>query len=66
MTLSAAFRDSGAPDWAQARVLGERMIGHLSLLPPEEMEQRMRQTGFGEVALFYAALSFRGWVARAA
>lgn len=37
----------------------------LPLLSPDEDEALMREAGFEEVELFYAALSFRGWVASA-
>lgn len=41
--------------------IGER----LHVLSPEADEALMREAGFGEVSLFYAALTFRGWVAYA-
>ena len=34
----------------------------LSILSPEEDEALLRDAGFSNVALFYAGLSFRGWV----
>lgn len=37
----------------------------LSVLSPEEDEALMREAGFSDVSLFYAGLSFRGWVAYA-
>ena len=37
----------------------------LSILAPEEEEALLRQAGFTGVSLFYAGLSFRGWVAYA-
>lgn len=64
MTLSAAFRDREDLDWAKARATGRMMIERLSLLTPAEDEDLLREAGFGDVALFYAALSFRGWVTR--
>ena len=66
MTLSAAYRDCDGPDWARARATAKTMIERLPLLTPAEEEDLLRESGFADVALFYAALSFRGWVARAA
>lgn len=36
----------------------------LPLLTPEEDEAVLRQAGFSDVELFYAAFTFRGWVMR--
>lgn len=62
----AAYAVAGgvAPDAAEAMraVVG----GELPILSPEEDEASLRVAGFGEVELFYAAFSFRGWVAVAA
>ncbi|NMA99014.1 MAG: class I SAM-dependent methyltransferase [Phyllobacteriaceae bacterium] len=44
----------------------EAMGSRLAILPPEEEEAMLAEAGFGEVTLFYTALSFRGWVAYAA
>jgi len=44
-----------------ARSLGER----LPILTPEAEVALLHQAGFDDVELFYAALTFRGWVARA-
>jgi tRNA (cmo5U34)-methyltransferase len=35
----------------------------LPVLSPEDDEALMREAGFADVSLFYAALTFRGWVA---
>ena len=64
MTLSAAFRQRGKPDFIKARADGKMMIDRLSLGVPAETEALLRVTGFEEIALFYAAFSFRGWFAR--
>lgn len=37
----------------------------LSILDPAEEEALLREAGFTDIALFYAAFSFRGWVAYA-
>jgi tRNA (cmo5U34)-methyltransferase len=34
----------------------------LPVLSPEDDEALMREAGFGDVSLFYAGLTFRGWV----
>lgn len=34
----------------------------LTILAPEEEEAMLREAGFSNVSLFYAGLSFRGWV----
>jgi tRNA (cmo5U34)-methyltransferase len=47
---------------AQAREgVGQR----LPILDPAEDEAILREAGFGGVEMFYAGLTFRGWVARA-
>jgi tRNA (cmo5U34)-methyltransferase len=35
---------------------------HVSLLDPLEDENILRDAGFSEVSLFYAAFTWRGWV----
>lgn len=41
----------------------EQAIGtRLSILSPDEEEAMLAQAGFSGIALFYAGLSFRGWV----
>jgi len=37
----------------------------LSILSPEEDEALLRDAGFSNVALFYAGLTFRGWISYA-
>jgi tRNA (cmo5U34)-methyltransferase len=39
------------------------MAEHLTLLSPDAEQELLREAGFEDVALFYAAFSFRGWVA---
>jgi tRNA (cmo5U34)-methyltransferase len=65
MTLSTAFRDREGLDWMKASAAGKAMMERLPLMAPAEMEALLREAGFVDVALFYAAFSFRGWVARA-
>jgi tRNA (cmo5U34)-methyltransferase len=66
MTRFAAFRDRDGPDWEQARATAKVMSERLHLFTPTEEEEILRQAGFTDVELFYAAFSFRGWVARRA
>lgn len=58
----AAFAVASGVPAANARsaitAIGER----LPLLSPEEDEAILREAGFTDVALFYAGLTFRGWV----
>jgi len=50
-----------APNMAHAATaISER----LPLLTPEEDEAVLREAGFSDVELFYAAFTFRGWVMR--
>jgi tRNA (cmo5U34)-methyltransferase len=46
---------------ASRQAIGTR----LSVLSPDEEEALLHEAGFADVSLFYAALSFRGWVAYA-
>jgi len=58
----------GAPDGADlARLNNARkaMRERLEILAPEDEEALLRAAGFSDVTLFYAAFSFRGWVAYA-
>lgn len=58
----------GAPDGTDpAQLQGSReAIGtRLSILSPEDEEAMLEEAGFSGVSLFYAGLSFRGWVAYA-
>ncbi|CUX65378.1 Methyltransferase type 11 [Agrobacterium tumefaciens str. Kerr 14] len=65
MTRSVAFGDRNDLDWAKARETGRMMTDRLPLLAPAEEEKLLREAGFVNVGLFYAAFSFRGWVATA-
>lgn len=58
----------GAPDGADAVRLEngrKAMRERLHILSPEDEEVMLRTAGFSDVSLFYAAFSFRGWVAYA-
>jgi tRNA (cmo5U34)-methyltransferase len=65
MARSAAFADRADFDWGQATATGRTIAERLPLLPPTEEEGLLREAGFLDIALFYAAFSFRGWVATA-
>ena len=58
----------GAPETAdEAKLENARtaMRERLCILSPEEEEAMLRQAGFSDVTMFYAAFSFKGWVAYA-
>ena len=52
----------GGTDPANVERAREAIATRLSVLAPEEDEAMLRQAGFSDVSLFYAGLSFRGWV----
>ncbi|MCW0199878.1 class I SAM-dependent methyltransferase [Sphingopyxis sp.] len=65
MTRSVAFGDHSGIDWEKAAATGRMMAERLPLLTPAEEVDLLLEAGFVDVALFYAAFSFRGWVATA-
>ena len=52
----------GGVDPAQAESAKRAIATRLTILSPEEDEAMLREAGFDNVSLFYAGLSFRGWV----
>ena len=62
---SAAFAGGPGAEVERARLSAAKMAEHLPLLSADEEVSVQREAGFSEVALFYAAFSFRGWVSRA-
>ncbi|WP_144639253.1 class I SAM-dependent methyltransferase [Bordetella genomosp. 13] len=67
LARSVAFAAEGdAFDLGQAAASARAMAQHLPLLSPADEEMLLREAGFTDIALFYAALTFRGWVARGA
>ncbi len=60
----AAFAMDQGMDAAQARGAAEGIGARLPALPPETEVALLHEAGFAEVDLFFAATSFRGWVAR--
>ena len=61
----AAFAASSGIGPAQAQKAGSAIGQRLPILAPAEDEQLLRDAGFGNVSLFYAGFTFRGWVAYA-
>ncbi|WP_240231467.1 class I SAM-dependent methyltransferase [Devosia lacusdianchii] len=61
VAFSAAEGTSEAQLDSARQAIGTR----LSILAPEEEEAMLAEAGFTDVSLFYAGLSFRGWVAYA-
>ena len=65
LARSAAFADRTGIDGEKAMASVAAMAGRLPLLSPAEEEVLLAEAGFSNVELFYAAFSFRGWVATA-
>lgn len=61
----AAFAVASGADPAQAENARASVARHLNLLSPQEDEAILRQAGFSDVTPFYAAFTWRGWVAYA-
>ena len=61
----AAFAVSSGLDPERAERARAAIGSQLPILSPEEDEAMLRDAGFSDVALFYAAFAFRGWVAYA-
>lgn len=57
--------DFAGTDPARAEAARHAIATKLSVLSPEEDEAMLREAGFDNVSLFYAGLSFRGWVGTA-
>ncbi|MGE0719463.1 MAG: class I SAM-dependent methyltransferase [Alphaproteobacteria bacterium] len=65
LQLCAAFGTrNGAPPQAVARVI-ELHRGHTAFVTPEREQEILREAGFREIATFYRALWFHGFVATA-
>ncbi len=63
LARSIMFADRGVQDVAGASRSAQMMSKQLPILSAAEEEALLTQAGFSEIALFYAAFSFRGWVA---
>lgn len=59
----AAYASAGGTSEAQARSSIAALKAHLPVLTPEQDVALLGEAGFGEIELFYCALTFRGWVA---
>lgn len=62
----ASFAVVCGVDPEKARNARAAMDAQLTILSPEQDESLLRECGFTNVTLFYAAFAFRGWVAYAA
>ena len=60
-----AYAIASGTDREQARKARTAVGAHLPTLAPEQDAEILRAGGFSDVALFFAALTWRGWVARA-
>jgi tRNA (cmo5U34)-methyltransferase len=65
LTRSIVFADRTGHDLAKASAPAETMTSRLPILSSDQDEALLREAGFSDVALFYAAFSFRGWIATA-
>lgn len=64
-THSVAYANRQNVDPKAASDTAKVMAERLHLLTPAEEEAMLKEAGFQNVALFYAAFSFRGWVGTA-
>jgi tRNA (cmo5U34)-methyltransferase len=65
LARSITFGDRTGLDPAKVAASATTMAERLPLLTADEETALLVEAGFVDVSLFYAALSFRGWVARA-
>jgi tRNA (cmo5U34)-methyltransferase len=65
LARSVAFANGPMADAKAARASAAGMAQHLTLLTAQQEEALLQDAGFIQPALFYAGLSFRGWVASA-
>lgn len=63
LARSIAFSGRENGDVQAARTAAKRMKDHLTLLSPDEEQALLQEAGFGDIGLFYAAFSFKGWCA---
>ena len=61
----AAYAVASGADPEMAEKARAGVAAHLDLLTPEEDEAVLREAGFSDVTPFYAAFTWRGWVAYA-
>jgi len=60
-----AFARAAGAESAQVEKMIAAVDAHLPMLAPEQDEAILRAAGFSDVATFYAAFTWRGWVAYA-
>lgn len=58
----AAFAIASGADPDQVQNMHAAVEAHLNLLSPEDDETILRDAGFKDVSMFYAAFTWRGWV----
>ena len=58
----AAFAITSGADPDQVKGARAAVDAHLNMLSPEQDEAVLREAGFSDVSLFYAAFTWRGWV----
>lgn len=61
----AAFALASGADPQEVEKARNGVSTHLALLDPQQDEALLQQAGFSDVQLFYAAFTWRGWVAYA-
>ncbi|WP_429941695.1 class I SAM-dependent methyltransferase [Achromobacter xylosoxidans] len=66
LTRNAAFITAAGVPAAQTRDGMQAMRDKLPVLDPQADEAILRDAGFTDIELFYAALTFKGWVCRKA
>jgi len=65
LSRHGAFGFQSGADREQVEKMCAALDAHLPILTPERDEAILREAGFTDVALFYAAFAWRGWVAHA-
>lgn len=60
-----AFAVSSGFDPEQAKAARAAVAASVRMLDPEQDEQILRDAGFADAALFFAAFTWRGWIAHA-
>lgn len=58
----AAFAVLSGADPGQVEKMRAAVDANLPVFDPEQDEAALRQAGFSDVSLFYAALTWRGWI----
>ena len=65
LTRYAMFARASGADPEQVEKMCATIDAHVPMLDPEQDEAILRNAGFSDVALFYTAFTWRGWVAYA-